>query len=186
LSQLCGSARRCAFVMGVEKLRQLLPQAFIPLRLVAKQDGTLEQRLLQLSREFAPQFDNSQAQDLRKSVGVRAGNLRSSHPSSSAKPRVRLNLLGGDAATLTTYKGLGKATALFRSGSGAMPLRGSASNLAHGRARTGQRPALELCPSFAGTGQYAKSAQRFGAGGGKEPLGLGSIVSDTARRRPSR
>ena len=55
--------------MVVEKLRQLLAQAFIPLGLVAQQDRPLEQGLLELARKLAPQIEGSQSQDVRKSIG---------------------------------------------------------------------------------------------------------------------
>jgi hypothetical protein len=42
--------------MVVEKLRQLLAQALVLLALVAEQHGALEQLLLQLLRQFAPQI----------------------------------------------------------------------------------------------------------------------------------
>jgi hypothetical protein len=67
--------------MSVEKLRQLLAQAFIPLGLVAQHDRPLEQGLLEFARKLAPQIEGSQPQNVRKSIGVRFGSLDRSHPS---------------------------------------------------------------------------------------------------------
>jgi hypothetical protein len=46
--------------MVMEKLRQLLAQAFVPFGLVAEQDSSLEQGLLKLARKVAPQIEGSQ------------------------------------------------------------------------------------------------------------------------------
>ena len=46
--------------MVMEKLRQLLAQAFIPFGLVAEQDSSLEQGLLKLAWKLAPQINSSQ------------------------------------------------------------------------------------------------------------------------------
>src|SRR5215470_13518546 len=51
--------RQClggSFVMVVEKLCQLLAQALVLLALVTEQHGALEQLLLQILRQFAPQI----------------------------------------------------------------------------------------------------------------------------------
>jgi hypothetical protein len=47
--------------MVMEKLCQLLAQAFIPFGLVAQQDSSLEQCLLKLARKLAPQIEGSQS-----------------------------------------------------------------------------------------------------------------------------
>jgi hypothetical protein len=57
----CASAPRRTLVMVMEKLRQLLAQAFIPFGLVAEQDSSLEQGLLKLARKLAPQIEGSQS-----------------------------------------------------------------------------------------------------------------------------
>jgi hypothetical protein len=67
--------------MIVEKLRQLLAQAFIPLGLVTQHDRPLEQGLLEFAWKLAPQIEGSQPQNVRKSIGVRFGSLDRSHPS---------------------------------------------------------------------------------------------------------
>jgi len=61
--------------MVMEKLRQLLAQAFIPFGLVAEQDSSLEQGLLKLARKLAPQIEGSQSQDVRKPIGIGLGSL---------------------------------------------------------------------------------------------------------------
>jgi hypothetical protein len=67
--------------MSVEKLRQLLAQAFIALGPVAQHDRPLEQRLLQLARKLAPHIEGGQPQDVRESIGARFGALDWSHQS---------------------------------------------------------------------------------------------------------
>jgi hypothetical protein len=66
--------------MIMEKLRQLLAQAFIPFGLVPQQDSSLEQGLLKLAWKLAPQIEGSQPQDVGKSIGIRLGSLDWSHP----------------------------------------------------------------------------------------------------------
>src|ERR1044071_7734222 len=70
--------------MIVEKLPQLLAQAFIPLGLVTQHDCPLEQRLLEFAWKLAPQIEGSQPQHVRKSIGVRFSALDWSHYPSSA------------------------------------------------------------------------------------------------------
>jgi hypothetical protein len=75
-----GTLATCgAFVMIVEKLRQLLAQALIPLGLVAQHDRPLEQGLLEFARKLTPQIEGSQPQNVRKSIGVRFSALDWSH-----------------------------------------------------------------------------------------------------------
>ena len=57
----CASAPGRPLVLVMEKLRQLLAQAFIPFGLVAEHDSSLEQSLLKLARKLAPQIEGSQS-----------------------------------------------------------------------------------------------------------------------------
>src|ERR1700681_4639541 len=63
-TRLPGIALGRPFVMVVKKLRQLLAQAFVPLRLVAPHHRLLEQALLTLLRQLAPQIEGGEAEGL--------------------------------------------------------------------------------------------------------------------------
>ncbi len=57
-------------VMIVEEFGQLLAQAFIPLGLVAENDGPFEQGLLKLLRQIAPKLRGRRAEDEKVTLGV--------------------------------------------------------------------------------------------------------------------
>src|SRR3982074_2912130 len=57
-------------MIGMEKLRQLLPQPFGALGLVAEQDGAFEQVLLNLLGKLAPQVDSRLSHHAHKSLAI--------------------------------------------------------------------------------------------------------------------
>src|SRR5258708_33658865 len=61
-TRLPGIALDRPFVMGVKELRQLLAQAFVALGLVSPQHGLLEQAMLDLLRQLAPQIERREAE----------------------------------------------------------------------------------------------------------------------------
>src|SRR5580693_8042773 len=61
-TRLPGIAFGRPFVMVMKKLRQLLAQAFVPLGLVSAHHRLLEQDLLNLLRQLAPQVQRGEAQ----------------------------------------------------------------------------------------------------------------------------
>jgi hypothetical protein len=63
---LPGIALGRPFVVGMKELRQLLAQAFVALGLVTAQHGLLEQPLLNLLRQLAPQIERGEAERLRE------------------------------------------------------------------------------------------------------------------------
>src|ERR1700736_4061838 len=63
-TRLPGIALGRPFVVVVKKLRQLLAQAFVPLRLVPAHHRPLEQALLHHLRQLAPQIEGGEAQRL--------------------------------------------------------------------------------------------------------------------------
>jgi hypothetical protein len=62
--------------MVVQEFGQLLAQAFVALGFVAQHDGPLEQGVLQLVRQAAPQLRHGGTEDQEVSVGVCVASYR--------------------------------------------------------------------------------------------------------------
>jgi hypothetical protein len=79
-----GFAQRCAkhlvrvrpLVMIVQEFGQLLAQTFVAFALMAEQDSTLEQGLLQLLRQIAPQARDRCAEGEKIARGIFVGSGR--------------------------------------------------------------------------------------------------------------
>jgi hypothetical protein len=56
--------------MIVQKLRQLLAQAFVTLAFMTQHDRTLEQRVLEFLRQFAPEIGGRRSEDKKETRGV--------------------------------------------------------------------------------------------------------------------
>jgi hypothetical protein len=57
-------------MMIVQEFRQLLPQAFVTLAAMAEHDGALEQCVLEILRQFAPEIGGRRPENLKITVGA--------------------------------------------------------------------------------------------------------------------
>src|SRR5580704_15295776 len=90
-TRLPGIALGRPFVMVVKKLRQLLAQAFVPLRLVAPHHRLLEQALLNLLRQLAPQIEGGEAEGLDEAFDALVFGHVSDHDSDNGLNVSRLS-----------------------------------------------------------------------------------------------